>query len=883
MASVRSSTADFCHARWLEILGREGLNRRFFRELERIVAMLAVNMHPAPAADDASEVSLLYVSRLLFLSFLETKGWLNDDHAFLSNQFADCMLHGGGYHARVLKPLFFGTLNTRPAKRSKRAAEFGRIPFLNGGLFSRSPQEARVKGVFSDESIGDLFGDLLTRFRFTAREDAAAWTEAAIDPEMLGKAFESLMSSRDRKTSGAFYTPQSLVREVTSAGLLHVTREFGASDQLREIRGIRIIDPACGSGAFLVHVLEEVAALRRSLGDDRPMHVIRREVLTTSIYGVDINPTAVWLCELRLWLSVAIEDPERNPLRVATLPNLDRNIRVGDSLAGGSFTAIPAQGRRISAMRGRYTRASGPKKRALGRALDLLERKFAIERAGNEIRAAASERREILIAARSRDLFGDRSATPGEIRVRLRELRDSIRRCRMSIRAIRSGAALPFSFSAHFADVGSRDGFDLVLGNPPWIRSHNVDRNSRQQMRDRFSVARNATWQAGARLAGAGNGFGAQVDAAALFIEQGMRLLRGNGVASLIVPSKLWKSLAGGGVRNLLTDRHRVLELHDLTHAAHEFDAAVYPSIVVARSGQLDASKSHVDMRVHRGGNVGAFSLEAREIPFDQTTGSPWTLVPKSVRKAFDAVRRAGVPLGESAFERPLLGVKTGCNAAFILDRAAASAASIEAELLRPVVRGDLIRQWRINPSDEVILYPHDENGPIRSLPRGAADWLARWRWDLQHRTDLRPSDEWWRVFRTECVDATRPRVVWADIGRRPRVAVMQRGDRTIPLNTCYVVRAPTGPDARALAALLTSPLVNAWLGIIAEPVRGGYRRYFGWTMALCPVPHDWARAKEILGPLMDSTPGDNEHLAAALDAYSLQHSDVVALLEWEN
>nr|AIA19120.1 Unknown Function [uncultured bacterium] len=176
------------------------MSRRFFRALEQSVAKLARDLHPGVSASDAAELALLYASRLLFLSFLETKGWLDGDHGFLGNRYADCMVGGGSYQRKVLVPLFFGTLNTHPKNRSPRADAFGRIPFLNGGLFARSPLERlHSQSFFSDESLGDLFADVLTRYRFTAREDSTSWSEAAIDPEMLGRAFESLMSAPREK------------------------------------------------------------------------------------------------------------------------------------------------------------------------------------------------------------------------------------------------------------------------------------------------------------------------------------------------------------------------------------------------------------------------------------------------------------------------------------------------------------------------------------------------------------------------------------------------------------------------------------------------------------------------------------------------------------
>src|SRR4029079_1813019 len=97
---------------------------------------------------------------------------------------------------------------------------------------------------------------------------------------------------------------------------------------LGKLRSIRVLDPACGSGAFLVHVLERIPSLRREYGEQAPIAEVRRHVLMTSIFGVDLNPIAVWLCELRLWLSIVIESADGDPMRVVPLPNLDRHIRV---------------------------------------------------------------------------------------------------------------------------------------------------------------------------------------------------------------------------------------------------------------------------------------------------------------------------------------------------------------------------------------------------------------------------------------------------------------------------------------------------------------------------------------------------------------------------
>ena len=129
--------------------------------------------------------------------------------------------------------------------------------------------------------------------------------------------------------------------------------------------------------------------------------------------------------------------------------------------------------------------------------------------------------------------------------------------------------------------------------------------------------------------------------------------------------------------------------------------------------------------------------------------------------------------------------------------------------------------------------------------------------------------------------------MVWADLGRTPRAAIIAAGDDTVALNSCYVVRCRTERDALALATLLNSPLAAAWLNVLAEPARGGYRRYLGWTMSLLPVPADWNRACELLAPIglsaVNAThrPSTHELLEASLAAYDVSHREVAPLIAW--
>ena len=989
LATVREPDGLLRHARFTDILRREALGLRFYRALEGAVRTLADSLHRAgtarrapgnepsrgepsrgepsrgePSHDERRELALLCVSRCLFLGFLEAKGWLDGRRDFLLHHTVTALEQDGHLHRRLLRPLFFGTLNTPRRHRAAVARAFGSVPFLNGGLFSPTPLERRHhRWHFSDDALTHLVVAVIDRYRFTAHEDSVQWSEAAVDPEMLGRAFEGLMGAAERKRSGSYYTPPTLVAHTVQAalatampglpaGLLPATTDGAASPSgfdeptrlhLRaRLESLRILDPACGSGAFLVHTLETLDHLLARLGDPRDAHTRRRDLLARSIFGVDRQPMAVWLCELRLWLSVVIECRATPGERIPPLPNLDHHIRVGDSLAGGSFRFAAPSARGLARIRERYARASGTRKQHLAGTLDREERGRAMGELARRRDAVQHERRLLLGALRGRDLFGERRQPAHGDRARLRALRQRTRELSTEARRLRLGAALPFRFAAMFADVAADGGFSLVLGNPPWVRPHALPAMEREWLRREFRVMRAAGWREGAARAGAGAGFAAQADLAAAFVERSLQLLAPNGVLGLLVPAKLWRTLSGGGVRRLLLEESELRVLHDWADAPALFDAAAYPSLLVAQRAQAVTNEPAVAPTSRRARPHGPppvscgvtrrrtvhFERDATTLPLQGDPAAPWVLLPPAAHVAFDALRSAGVPLASSPLGRPLLGVKCGCNTAFLVhahehddDHATVSTvagtarqAVVERLLLRPALRGEDIAVLGVSPANGVpstrtasphdlrVLWTHGADGlPLRTLPPASMRWLAQWRPRLQGRRDARRAHPWWALFRTEAARSDLPRLVWADIARTMRCTVLPAGDPTVPLNSCYVMRLPSLDDAHALHALLTSSVINAWLGVLAEPARGGFRRFLGWTVSALPVPRDWPRAVRLLRPFGEALSAtaarpvqspvhrgmahtgvsDAALDAAVLQAFQLPASTLTPLLEW--
>lgn len=316
-------------------------------------------------AKDVRDYIKKMFGRIVFLYFLQRKGWLYDAEGNADAHYMRHLFDGAGalkntFLDDVLELLFFYVLNTQPEQRVQEASlahkhiailpGCEKIPFLNGGLFSQDDIDPK-RCVFPAIYFDKLF-EFLDSYNFTIDENDHEDAEVGIDPEMLGRIFENLLE--DNKDKGAFYTPKEIVDymcresiiaylqndkfskegnelirnfiETLNLDLLDTKQRDYLEDRLLKVK---ICDPAIGSGAFpmgLVNLLSKIFIVLRTYSNIDQARM-KRYIMEQSIYGVDIDQGAVDIARLRFWLAMVVDEDVARPL-----PNLNFKIMQGNSL-----------------------------------------------------------------------------------------------------------------------------------------------------------------------------------------------------------------------------------------------------------------------------------------------------------------------------------------------------------------------------------------------------------------------------------------------------------------------------------------------------------------------------------------------------------------------
>jgi hypothetical protein len=693
-------------------------------------------------------------------------------------------------------------------------------------LFEPHRLERRYRADIPNDIWRDAFDGLFERFHFTISER----NRNGIAPDMLGRVFEGVMAPEVRHTSGTFYTPGALVQELLDAAFVALIEQRTgcggrvAEEQMRSghpnaariCSRVTLLDPAVGSGAFLLGALERLASFE---SDERRRPARKRRILMRNLFGVDQNAAAVRLAELRLWLAVVAADPAETGGAVRPLPNLDCLIRQGDSLfdplgwAAGVPPLDPELGRELASLRQQAVNAVGPTKSSLMRKLRTTEA-LALECS----LLIAEERHRTQIAeclghARASDLFGRTRGLDRHSRTMLSRLRCGLQQVRQARRHLARDGEVPwFHYQSHFADVFAAGGFDIVIGNPPWLRSELLSSTLRSRLKGRYHW-----WRSSRRCYGKGP------DLAVAFLERGFELAGNSGVIAMLVPAKVATAGYGAAARHALASTTTLHVVADLTGSPlAEFDATVYPmAIVAAKAPPLDEHRVRTTLSPEAKGHVLQGGLRG---------GGPWMLVRDCISDAIAELEQVQPKLGENVACR--LGVKTGANRIFLNPPA-----DLEPEVLRWAIRGrdlDAFR-WKCRTR---LLWTHDDGGrPRRQLPAKTAAYLTAHQGELRARKDFNGGIPW-VLFRTQPAVA-QFRVAWADLARRlAAVALSRAGDREhIPLNSCYVAPVPTEAEAERLAAWLNSTWVRAMAQIRAVPAASGFARFNAQVVARLPLP----------------------------------------------
>lgn len=670
------------------------------------------------------------MGRIVFLYFLQSKGWLAGNLHYMHDLFYDASDEvKGDFLDKVLEPMFFGLLNTKPEDRSSAPLVNGvgvkyipnadEIPYLNGGLFQQEKID-EVESVFPAGMFQSLF-DFFDSYNFTIDENDPNDAEVGVDPEMLGKIFENLLE--DNKDKGAFYTPKEIVRYMCQESLTaylqtgiddaevkeHIANFVktndveelgGASSELamsidQKLIDVKICDPAIGSGAFPMGLLRELYACRKSIEifEEDNTADIKRHIIQNNIYGVDIEKGAVDIARLRFWLALIIDEKEPMPL-----PNLDFKIMQGNSLLE-SYKGVD---------------------------LDVTSKKLKTGKDTKKTRGVLSlgfEETDVqkIIQDLVKSYF---SITDHTLRAQRRQqidkyVKDYIKVCAEGNHEVQDAVdklEIPndqfFLWHTYFADVFEKGGFDVVIGNPPYVNVEGISVEDKKIYKDTFTC------------------FEKRADLFSLFLEMALtKLASVSAVVTYIIPSIIHSNLSYKKLRNLFLDNKWLSEV--CYTGGKVFHAPTVDTTILRfckRGNKKIILKNAVDFENQQVSSVPSdyFSLFQNLISISDQKNND--LMGKLFNHDFPRLDE-----NFSVFQ----GIVTGNNPAFIFDsEAEALSNGIDKELLHPLCHGRDIERYAVRSRERRILYLNNSVN-IESYPN-TETWLAAFKDALAKRREAK-------------------------------------------------------------------------------------------------------------------------------------------------
>jgi len=737
--------------------------------------------------------------------------WGTGPKNFLRKLFKKDIVSYDNFFNDMLEPLFYEALaNDRSADNDYYSRFKCKIPFLNGGLFEPiNEYDWTGTDIIIPNSVFGKILDTFDRFNFTVKEDEPLEKEVAVDPEMLGKVFENLLEVKERKDKGAFYTPREIVHYMCQQSLIiylktntdDIPREdidkfirYGdlALDQTikalaqkeiyhgksyvddkylipkfiadnfveidKLLQNIKIVDPAVGSGAFPIGMMNEIVKARSILSiyfspeerEKRTEYNLKRECIENSLYGVDIEPSAVEIAKLRFWLSLIVN--EMDIKRIKPLPNLEHKIMCGNSLLEefegitlfderllGEIPSIcpieaeiKSRNQQISQLNAElgsleFGGLSSQLKEKVKKLKSLKMRKKELEKRLKTKRKAKEKdtqktmdealqqriRESQLKLRELKKLYEEFFNEPNRNRkIQLREDMDRIEwelieatlkeqgneEAMEKLKQYKRTNVKPFFlWKLYFMEIFQREtpGFDLVIGNPPYIQLQNKEKISPDLQQAYEKVGYQTFTKRG--------------DIYCLFHERANRIMRKSGTLTFITSNKWMRADYGKKFREYLLRNVSINQLIDFGDAPIFEGATTYTNILISSKESSNTLPRVWDLSSLYSLNIPLEKMLVKygcgECEFDEDS---FIILSKKQAIIKEKIEKIGTPLKDWDI-RINYGIKTGYNEAFIINGKTREELIANnpknADLIKPILRGRDIKRYNIQFADLWLLF----------------------------------------------------------------------------------------------------------------------------------------------------------------------------------
>lgn len=851
------------------------------------------------------------MGRLVFLQFLQKKGWLNGDYNYLQNLYTTCE-NKGDFLEHILEPLFFGVLNTKPEDREQLfnkngwslslLEQWSSIPYLNGGLFEEDVLDKK-RVVFPAALFENLF-EFFSHYNFTIDENDPNDAEVGIDPEMLGHIFENLLE--DNKDKGAFYTPKEIVQYMcreslvqylksrTDSALHHsieqlvtrhtVTEQLQNSKAAAELTSllveVKICDPAIGSGAFPMGILNEVFALRKLLfghtvGSEKFLPAqIKKEIIQNNIYGVDIEQGAVDIARLRFWLSLVVDESEPQPL-----PNLDYKIMCGNSLLSRYELNMPfddvfkeynrgkSDADKMSLDRYRrlvadYTNTSDHTQKAdFRKTIEEIKSAFRTELSKGE-RNKASKLKGQIYTLEAPMLFGERTKQEKDELKKLKAQLVQLEKEQADIannKLYEDAFEWRFEFPQLLDDDGNFVGFDIVIGNPPYLRIQGIRDTNPTFAEELVKKYKSAT---------------GSFDLYAAFAERGLQIINRGGVVNYIMPIKWTNAAFGKGLRGVVAENSSACKI--INFGAYQvFNASTYTGLQWFKPDSSEMLYYELDRNLETNQELGRYldSLNpsnGAKINADKLNKDAWVLTVGQTTEILHKLEQHPRRISD-IFDKIFQGLATSKDDVYFLygcveydttikgySKHLNRIIEIERGLVKPLLKGEDVHRYDNISTDRFVVFPYilgdgkanlyAEKQLSELFPLGYS-YLKECEEVLRGREKGRfdIDGEWFQFGRKQGIlSAETEKLVAPDISLGGNFAYDVKGEFYQTTTIYGYIKKPHVKDSyKVLMALLNSRLCWWFLTNTGTTLANGYFRFKPDYINPFPVPKEISKTTE--------------------------------------